>query len=152
MYREGADVIFNAAGDSGLGIFEAADMMSPFDGVHLWAIGVDSDQYETVGGVREAAWREHILTSMVKRMDLAVYETLADFADGALTPGPLELDLASGGVEIAYSGGYLEPHRARLEGLRAMIIGGEIQVPCVPESRLEEAADLGMSPDSCEPQ
>ena len=47
MYRAGADVIFAAAGTSGLGVFEAAvDLSEP--GRHLWAIGVDSDQYVTV--------------------------------------------------------------------------------------------------------
>ena len=47
MFEAGADVVFHAAGDSGVGVFEAATTLSTADR-HLWAIGVDSDQYESV--------------------------------------------------------------------------------------------------------
>jgi basic membrane lipoprotein Med (substrate-binding protein (PBP1-ABC) superfamily)/DNA-binding SARP family transcriptional activator len=150
MYLEGADVIFNAAGDSGTGIFKAADDLSVEGETHRWAIGVDTDQY-FIGGINEAAWQEHILTSMVKRLDVGVYETLADEANGEFVPGRHVLDLASGGIELVYSGGYLEPYRARLEEMRDMIIAGEIAVPCIPASRAEQAAELGITGCDVEP-
>ena len=56
----GADVVFHAAGSTGLGVFEAARDMN------AWAIGVDSDQYDEMPGT--------VITSMVKRVDVAVYE------------------------------------------------------------------------------
>jgi basic membrane protein A len=144
MYQDGADVIYTAAGDSGTGVYEAADDLSVADGTHLWAIGVDTDQY-FVGGINEAAWQEHILTSMVKRTDVAVYETLEDEAEEAFTPGSKVFDLASGGVELSYSGGYIEPYRSQLEDLRDMIVAGDIEVPCVPASRAAQAAELGLT-------
>ncbi len=144
MYLDGADVIFNAAGDSGTGIFEAADQLSKEGAIHRWAIGVDTDQY-FIGGINEAAWQEHILTSMVKRVDVAVYETLADEVNESFTSGPHVLGLAAGGVELVYSGGYLEPYRARLDELRVSIIGGEIDVPCIPPDRAEQATELGIT-------
>jgi basic membrane lipoprotein Med (substrate-binding protein (PBP1-ABC) superfamily) len=143
MYLDGADVIFHAAGDSGTGVFAAAEALS-MDGRHLWAIGVDVDQY-FIGGINEAAWQEHILTSMLKRIDVAVYESLADEADGTFTAGAHLLGLESDAVGLAYSGGYLEPDRGRLDELRDRIIGGEIVVPCVPDNRSAQAAELGIT-------
>jgi len=114
------------------------------DGPHLWAIGVDTDQY-FVGGINEAAWQEHILTSMLKRIDVAVFETLEDEAEDTFTPGSKVFDLASGGVELSYSGGYIEPYRSQLEDLRDMIVAGDIEVPCVPASGAAQAAELGLT-------
>jgi basic membrane lipoprotein Med (substrate-binding protein (PBP1-ABC) superfamily) len=88
---------------------------------------------------------------MVKRLDVGVYETLADEANGEFVPGRHVLDLASGGIELVYSGGYLEPYRARLEEMRDMIIAGEIAVPCIPASRAEQAAELGITGCDVEP-
>ena len=83
MYEQGADVIFAAAGDLGVGVFEAASALSTADR-QLWAIGVDTDQYENVrrlsGAVHSEAWRRHILMSVLKRVDIANYEIVKDFA------------------------------------------------------------------------
>ena len=91
MFEAGADVVFHAAGDSGVGVFEAATELSTADR-HLWAIGVDSDQYDSVlrlsGAVHPEEWRQHILTSVIKRVDLAVYEVVSDFTRGELASGP----------------------------------------------------------------
>ena len=59
MFSRGADVVLHAAGDSGVGVFEAATALSTPER-HLWAIGADTDQYETVEpAVRSGACREH---------------------------------------------------------------------------------------------
>ncbi|HET9853392.1 MAG TPA: BTAD domain-containing putative transcriptional regulator [Candidatus Limnocylindrales bacterium] len=143
MYADRADVIFHAAGDSGTGVFKAAADLSD-DGTHLWAIGVDVDQY-FIGGVNEPVWREHILTSMVKRLDLAVYEILADEAEGRFVPGRHMLGLGSGVIALTYSGGFLEPYRERLEALRDEVISGQVEVPCIPASRAAQAAGLDIA-------
>ena len=70
MYDQGADVIYHAAGGSGAGLFEAAKERSESSGSKVWAIGVDSDQYNT----SSEEVREYILTSMLKRVDVAVFE------------------------------------------------------------------------------
>jgi basic membrane lipoprotein Med (substrate-binding protein (PBP1-ABC) superfamily) len=137
MYAAGADVVFHAAGSAGLGVFEAAYRVSGSTGRHVWAIGVDSDQHETVlrlpGVVRPERWQPHILTSVEKRMDTAVYDVLRDLANGSFGPGRHQLDLASGHLGLSYSGGYLDELRAELDALEAAVIRGEIEVPCLPE-------------------
>jgi serine/threonine protein kinase/basic membrane lipoprotein Med (substrate-binding protein (PBP1-ABC) superfamily)/DNA-binding winged helix-turn-helix (wHTH) protein len=138
LYRWGADVVFHAAGDSGMGVFQAA---AEIRDRHVWAIGVDVDQYEEAMAMdpedvppelHVEAWPSHMLTSMLKRVDIAVYEVLREYSRGIFTPGVRRFGLAEGGVDIAYSGGYLDDFRPRIEDLRARIIAGEIVVPSEP--------------------
>ena len=154
MYRHGADIVLHAAGSSGVGVFEAAAYMSESTGRELWAIGVDADQYETIGrlpGVVEAErWRQHILTSVVNRFDEAIYGVLADYAAGSLPPGIRNLDLESGGVDISYSGGFVDDIRPRLEELKSQIIAGQIAVPCLPAGKDDGPADQGQGPSGVE--
>ena len=129
LYGQGADVVYHAAGGSGLGLFQAADEQST-DDQHLWAIGVDADQYNTVG---DAALQEHILTSMLKRVDVAVGRAILDFLEGNFTPGPIRLGLAEEGVGYATTGGFIDDIQAELDDYAAQIISGEIEVPTTPE-------------------
>jgi basic membrane lipoprotein Med (substrate-binding protein (PBP1-ABC) superfamily)/DNA-binding SARP family transcriptional activator len=139
MYADGADVVFQAAGDSGLGVFEAAAAMSEELGRHVWAIGADSDQHETIarlpGVTNPGRWQPHILTSMVKGFDDAAYAALRDVAHGTFVPGLRVFDLASGGVDISYSGGFLDDARPTVEEYRRRIVAGEVRVPCIPDDR-----------------
>jgi basic membrane lipoprotein Med (substrate-binding protein (PBP1-ABC) superfamily)/DNA-binding SARP family transcriptional activator len=152
MFSRGADVVLHAAGDSGFGVFEAAAALSTPER-HLWAIGADTDQFETVGllsgAVHAEGWRDHILTSVVRRADVAVYEVLADFARGEFQSGPRTFDLASGGIDISYSGGYLEDIRPQLDAAREQIVIGRIVVPCFPIAREAMARDFGYPDDFC---
>lgn len=154
MYEAGADVVFHAAGDSGVGVFEAATALSTSDR-QLWAIGVDTDQYQTVselsGAVHPDAWQRHILTSVIKRADVAIYQFVADFARGELQAGRRTFDLASGGMDISYSGGFVDDIRPQLEAARAQIIEGQVIVPCLPHDRVEAALELGFAEDFCAP-
>lgn len=138
MYEQGADVIFAAAGDSGVGVFEAATALSSGDR-QLWAIGVDTDQYESVlrlsGAVHSEAWRRHILTSVLKRVDVANYEILKDFAHGHFTSGARPFNVANGGLDISYSGGYVDDIRTAVDAARADIVSGRVVVPCLPAER-----------------
>jgi basic membrane protein A len=130
LYGQGADVIFHAAGGSGLGLFQAAVELST-DESFLWAIGVDSDQYNTVG---DPALQEHILTSMLKRVDVAVGKAILDFLEGNFTPGAVRLGLAEEGVGYATTGGFIDDISAQLDDYAAQIIDGTIVVPTEPEA------------------
>jgi basic membrane lipoprotein Med (substrate-binding protein (PBP1-ABC) superfamily)/DNA-binding SARP family transcriptional activator/truncated hemoglobin YjbI len=146
LYDAGADVVYTAAGTSGFGLFETVVVESERRGRHLWAIGVDADEYlndgpsAVLGDPRlwdhgPAHWKPHLLTSMVKRFDVAVYETIAAFRRGELAAGDLVLDLDNDGVDYATSGGFIDHHVPQLEELRAAIIDGRLEVPTVPDER-----------------
>jgi basic membrane protein A len=124
MYEGGEDVVFHAAGGSGNGLFEAAAAAG--DG--KWAIGVDSDQYLTAS----ADQQKHILTSMLKRVDVAVYGAIKDFADGKTEGGTVVYDLSKDGVGYSTSGGYVDDIKSKLDGLKADIVSGKITVPTAP--------------------
>jgi basic membrane protein A and related proteins len=122
LYGAGADVIFQAAGGAGIGVFRAAYA------VRASAIGNDEDQYETVG----APVRSVILTSMIKRVDVAVFDFIRSVSEGRFTAGVRRYDLADGGLTYATSGGYITGLVPLLEADRAKIISGKIVVPITP--------------------
>lgn len=128
MYQAGADVIYHAAGASGSGLFEAARETSEGGDSKVWAIGVDSDQYETAPDELQ----DYILTSMLKQVDVAVYETVAAQADGSFESGYRTFDLESGGVDYSTSGGFVDDIADQLDELKQQIIDGEIEVPTAP--------------------
>jgi basic membrane protein A len=121
-YADGADVIYTAAGGSGAGTIDAAVEADK------WAIGVDSDQYVTATPDQQ----KHILTSMLKRVDVAVFQTAKAVKDGDTKGGVFTFDLKVDGVGYATSGGYLDDVKDKLEALKADIISGKIVVPTKP--------------------
>jgi basic membrane protein A len=127
MYANGADVVYHAAGGSGAGLFQAAKETSEA-GDKVWAIGVDSDQYNTAG----ADVQEFILTSMLKRVDVAVYEIIAKDIAGDITAGPTVYNLSVDGVGYSRTGGFLDDHIDELEDLKAKVVAGDITVPDAP--------------------
>lgn len=88
QYKSGVDIIFHASGKTGLGVFQAAKEEKKL------AIGVDADQWGEAPGF--------VLTSMVKRVDLAVFETVKAVKEGKFKPGKQVLGLAEDGVGIVY--------------------------------------------------
>lgn len=88
---------------------------------------------------------------MIKHQDLVAYQLLEEFAGGPFRSGVHLFSLESGAVDISYTGGFIDDHRPRIEELKAAIIAGEIDVPCIPESRADAARALGISQDSCLP-
>jgi basic membrane protein A and related proteins len=110
---QGVDVVFSAAGTSGLGIMQAAK------DARILAIGVDSNQNGLHPGT--------MLTSMVKRVDLAVLQ-----AFNGVRPGVTALGLKEGGVDLAmdeHNAKLVTPAmRARLDAARADIVGGKRKV------------------------
>lgn len=122
MYDKGADVVYHAAGGSGGGVFEAAKA------ANAKAIGVDSDQAKTA----DPSVRDVIITSMVKKVDVAVYEYLkAD--DGGDTPtGVTRYDLKADGVGYSTTGGQVDDIQSQLEDYKSKIVDGEIKVSATP--------------------
>lgn len=119
-YHQGADVIFHASGSTGLGVFEAARERGRL------AIGVDSDQHDEAPGV--------VLTSMVKRVENAVFDTIRDAKAGSFPGGTIhQFGLAENGVDWVYDQRNQalvpEPAKRAVDSLRAEIVAGRITVP-----------------------
>lgn len=119
MYDGGADVVYQAAGGSGTGVFQAAKAANKM------AIGVDSDQYQSAA----PDVRDVIITSMLKRVDVAVLAFLTDAQEGGLKAGEERFDLAANGVGYSTSGGKIDDIKPQLEDLKKQIVDGTIKVP-----------------------
>lgn len=127
QYDRRADIIYHASGGTGIGVFEAAARRNRL------AIGVDADQSLTVA----EAQRPRILTSMLKRVDVAVYETIKAFVEGQYRGGYRTFGLAEDGVGYAendYNRQMIADIKPRLEELKQQIVSGQIKVP---QSRTE---------------
>ncbi len=115
----GADVIFHASGSTGHGVFEGAKEM------RILAIGVDSDQHDEMPGV--------VVTSMIKRVDVAVFDAIEDVLAGRFHGGMRALGLADHGVDWVHEGEHardLPPSVVTsVESLRERVARGEIKVP-----------------------
>jgi basic membrane protein A len=134
MYERGADVVLHVAGDAGDGVFRAAHAESDALGRHVWAIGMDSDQYLEV----QPAEQPYVLTSMIKKFDVAVYELVHMLVDGDLRPGGRILGLADDAVGYSTTGGHLSTDTvAVLERYREEIVAGSLVVPSAPVGALE---------------
>ena len=131
MYEDGADVIYHAAGGAGNGMFQAAKDFTEDNGSKVWGIGVDSDQYNTIGAV-DPSLQEFVLTSMLKRVDVAVYEILKAQEEGTFTAGPNVYDLSVDGVGYSSTGGYVDDIADQLEAAKASIVAGDVVVPTDP--------------------
>ena len=132
MMTQGADIIFGAAGNTGIGSI----LFSTQNG--QWAIGVDTDQYISVFGDGTVFGSNNLLSSAMKRTDQAVYQTIEDYVNGAFTSGTVRYDLSMDGVGLApfHETDSIIPQQVRdkLELVRQGIIAGIINVdfPCSP--------------------
>ncbi|MBX3227782.1 MAG: BMP family ABC transporter substrate-binding protein [Labilithrix sp.] len=115
----GSDVLYHASGSTGHGVFEAAA------DARALAIGVDADQHDEMPGV--------VVTSMIKRVDVAVFETIKAVLEDRFVAGAHVFGLADEGVDYVHEG----PHaaaipaavKAKVEDLRADVVAGRIHVP-----------------------
>lgn len=129
MLTKGADVIYHAAGNSGIGVFDAVVSARASTGSKtLWAIGSDTDQYLTA----TVAQQRVMLTSMVKRADNAVYHFISDYLDGKVKPGLHRYSFAERSLAYATAGNNVSKFAPELDAAKAAIIAGRIQVPTVP--------------------
>jgi basic membrane protein A len=131
MYEDGADIIYHVAGGAGNGMFQAAKEFSEDTGSKVWGIGVDADQYNTIGAV-DPSLQEYVLTSMLKRVDVAVFEVLKAQQDGNFVAGPQVYDLSVDGVGYSTSGGFIDDIVDQLEAFKADIAAGTLVVPTDP--------------------
>jgi basic membrane protein A len=126
MYNSGADIVYHAAGNTGTGVFQAAQEQGKF------AIGVDRDQ-----SVTKESFQDVILASMVKRVDTAVYNAIEAEVSGNFPGGSItSLGLSEEGVGIVYGqqlGSEIpEEVRTQVSESRQGIIDGDISVPTDP--------------------
>lgn len=130
MITRGADVIFGAAGSTG----DGAIMYSAQN--DRWAIGVDADQYLTVFGNGSVAGSGKLLSSAMKRVDNAVYQTIADFVNGTFSSGTTLYELATNGVGLApfheTDGSISQEIKDKLETVRQGIIDGMVNIDACP--------------------
>lgn len=118
QFDRGADIIFQAAGSTGNGVIDAAQERG------LFAIGVDANQNYMAPG--------HVLTSMLKRVDVSVFEIIKDVAEGKFTGGIHIYGLEVDGVGYAldeYNEGLIpEEVLDRVDEIKTDIVSGRIQV------------------------
>jgi basic membrane protein A len=119
QYARGADIIYHASGKTGAGVFQAAREAGRL------AIGVDSDQFHEAPCC--------VLTSMVKKVDVAVYDTIASVVRGEFAGGVRELGIGDDGVGFVYDDNNRDrldaATVARVDALAQAIQDGSLQVP-----------------------
>ncbi len=123
LVAKGAEVVFHAAGSDGVGMIQAVKEARAA-GKAVYAIGVDSDQSHLAP--------EAVLTSMLKRVDLAVWLSAKDVTQGTFAGGDVVMGLKEGGVSYAdvkvdFAG--KAEAMAKVEALRAKIVSGALHVP-----------------------
>lgn len=122
QFSQGADIIYHAAGACGIGVINAAKEKG------LYAIGVDSPQYHLAP--------DNVLTSMIKRVDVAVYNEVKSLHEGNFEAGHKIYGLAENGVGV-----YMEqlekmvPEEVvnKVKEYKEKIVGGELEVPTHPD-------------------
>lgn len=119
QYKSGADIIYHASGKTGLGVFTAAKETGNY------AIGVDSDQYAEAPG--------RVITSMIKRVDVAVFEMIKSVKENRFQGGVRFFGLEDDAIGFVYDQRNQDlipkPVYDRVLELRKEIIAGQIQVP-----------------------
>jgi basic membrane protein A len=118
QYSQKVDVIFAAAGATGVGVFDAAEEKAGY------VIGVDSNQ--------DAIKPGRVLTSMLKRVDTAVYQIIKDQIAQKFSPGSHSFGLKDKGIDYSVDESnqkLIAPYQAKLEAMKAKIMSGEVKVP-----------------------
>jgi basic membrane protein A len=90
---------------------------------------VDSDQYNIPG---LSKYKNAILTSMVKNVDVGVYDFIKSVHDGKPLTGVNTYSLEKGGVSLATSGGFIADIQAKLDAAKKQIVDGSVKVKTTP--------------------
>ena len=128
QYDQGADIVYQVAGRSGEGVLEAAAQRG------LYAFGVDSNQDDIQPG--------SIITSMIKRVDMATYDAIKNYVDGTFAGGFFTFGLADGFAGVSWDEGSttfedegpadmvakVPAAKALVEEYRAKIVSGDYEV------------------------
>ncbi|MBX3066884.1 MAG: BMP family ABC transporter substrate-binding protein [Anaerolineae bacterium] len=141
MYDQNADIIFQIAGGTGTGVFEAAEEKGKY------AIGVDSDQ-ATIIAETDPEQAAHILTSMQKNVDNSLYRALSLYNEGKLPVGTSEaLGIVEGGVGISindiYTAATPENVQKLVAAVQDAVVAGDIAVGTVFTADPADAAKVG---------
>ncbi|MFV9673100.1 MAG: BTAD domain-containing putative transcriptional regulator, partial [Acidimicrobiia bacterium] len=155
MYESGVDVIFPAAGASAVGAIYTANQVTEETGIHRWAIGVDYDVYqdwtstEPMPGTAElppfvelipADLLPHILSSILKRTDVAFYVALEDYANGIFESGRRVFDVSNDGIGYSTTGGYIDHIVDEVDAIKLLVATGKIVVPTSQDIGIPEFA------------
>jgi basic membrane protein A len=119
MYDAGADVLFQAAGGSNLGVMQAAKATGG------QVIGAEGDEARTA----DATLRDVVLTSVIKRVDTVVFDFLKAFSTGSAKPGPTVYGVKDDAFDYTTTGNRIDGVKARLEDVQKKIANGETVVP-----------------------
>ena len=138
MYEQDADIVFQVAGGTGVGVFEAAHEQGHF------ALGVDSDQ-ATIVAETDPDQAERILTSMMKNVDNSIFRAVTLHLEGELPYGSAEsLGIPEGGVGLAknefYDASTPDDIKAMVAAAEEAVVSGDIDVVTV---FAEEPAQVG---------
>jgi basic membrane protein A len=119
LFDQGADIVYHASGRCGLGVIDAARETGKL------AIGVDGDQDGEAKG--------NVLTSMVKHVDVALFEAIKDLKEGKFTGEERSYDLAKGGVgltDFTYTKDKIgEENLKKIDAMAKRVAAGEIKPP-----------------------
>lgn len=116
MITKGADVIYHAAGGTGIGVINTCDEEG------IWAIGVDTDQSTLAP--------DHVITSAMKRVDTASQDISKAVKEGKFVGGVHLYDLSNGGVDLAPTRTHIPADvLQKVEDAKAAIIAGKVKVP-----------------------
>jgi basic membrane lipoprotein Med (substrate-binding protein (PBP1-ABC) superfamily)/DNA-binding SARP family transcriptional activator len=122
MFRRDADVVLAFAGDATPGVIEAAFEQFQQSGVHRWVIGSESDW--SIGISTEL--RPHVLTSVIRQWDVAVFDTIRRYVEGEFTPGITVLGLDVGAVALTRSAHLSTGQLSMIEDLSTEVGGGRV--------------------------
>ena len=136
LIQEGVDIVFHAAGQSGVGVFAAIHSESVRSGRSLWAIGVDDDEHAKFEAWKSEPWASQIpltgwqartLTSIVKRMDVVVFEGVDNYLTRGEV-GDVALSIESGGIDYTTTGGFVDDIVPMLEAAKEDIRNGSFRL------------------------
>lgn len=141
MFDQGADVIFNVAGGTGIGGIEASVERG------LFSLGVDSDQAMIYDADGKTDFANAIVSSVLKNVDYSLYRAITMYMDGTLAVGTNEtLGIAEGGVGLAdnkyYQANVSEEIRTAIADLEAQVTAGEIEIMSAYGMSTEEIAAI----------
>ena len=140
MYEQKADIVFNIAGGTGVGIFEAAQEQNHY------AIGVDSDQASIIADT-DPDQAQHILTSMQKNVDYSLYRAVDLLLNGELPLGEAEtIGIAEGGVSLSENDIYYDSTPETIldliDAVTSAVENGDITVNTVFADRVDLGYNL----------
>lgn len=136
QFNAGVYVVYHAAGATGIGVIQEGASRRD-KGEDVWVIGVDTDQYHF--GVYGKEGKSVILTSMLKRVDIASANAVKAVANGTFKGGVVRYALKDGGVDIPAENPNLEPEIVKaVQEAKQKIIAGEVKVPEEPVTKKDD--------------